>query len=1076
MSMHQSLDDAICLLALVTQRPPGLEESVEKTEAKDIDEESQSKSDEKLDDPEDPAVLGSDPEREQYRIELKNQFLDRLAETLARFKNDAQARNSNDAKHVSAAMMVCYEDEEHVKIFCAKNEGLDKEDNDFLARWKLQYASNEDTFAMFNLVAEHQWPRITTYLESLKRVFQSNINLGSVKSMLKPFLVEELVLTIPSLQSREWEDDSGFLYTIPLGFSERAGRPVPAEDLDNMKSNTTCTGETICEIQGSVSELFEEIHRLCQPDTTPEDQKNLLKEIMSRMFELWRESRARFMLKAALRRQFTRQEDKYTLLFLARVCYAAYIYVEVAKVSRSFRSIDIVSVSHSGNQGQRKSRRRHKKKRRSTADDECATILDVIKTLGLAFHPSWRIYLAQNAAKFTNMRNSKRDKDFYHAESQLLAYFEYSMSPDDRNQSHKYIGCSRRCCWLCHVLVRAHEHFGVRGTHETLLYRWNVPTPSLTEKRSSSAQLDLAMERLLMEVMFLLQDLLSRPKEKRLQLKAQSSHALSSTGAIWQQKPVYHNSSHRDFQRMVMMPTVFNNGLLITPIYGRPGYATVSGARFNHRAIEMTFTEAERLKDEDIRSMFKLEPPHKMPLRRISRSHKCKACGQPSESRCAACRMNYCSRRCQSKDWFRHVFVCCVKSRPNDADYLKLLTRQWVAVMDDLVPRTRFLATLFEDDHLCKAFGFNICVQEMDIVHLFCIYNNLTSRFPSRMLQHFVDYYSLGRFIEHWIKYQMAQNNMQDCGCFPWFLSLHQSGALDIPDRGGEYLYQLWAIQELDKMFPVYNDSVLSRPEHVVRFLYRILLRDINNIPKVGDPEWVRFGFCYCTKRAQMQLLAKAYIQLATHASLNQIATAWMSDSLLGLMETKGISMSSLVSEGIYPRQPSPETIGIYRLMSEVAHGLGGCPSCACKNARCGFHSKDEPLLCKESEADYGFLSVNTWERWRLLNFYSNLFADPKFNPQKMQEAKRDPDPQVLETYIESVVPGFRRVIWNEHLTDGMFPKLGTRLKFRGPHPSCECFIHNLPLSEGVDHNVNVEIDWICEQYRERNREKASDP
>ncbi|KAJ5371713.1 hypothetical protein N7517_003719 [Penicillium concentricum] len=105
-----------------------------------------------------------DPEHEQYRIELKNQFLDRLAETLARFKTDPQARTSNDAEHVSAAMMVCYEDEEHVKIFCANNEGLDKEDHDFLARWKLRMesiarkgcASDEDTFTMFNLVTDYQ--------------------------------------------------------------------------------------------------------------------------------------------------------------------------------------------------------------------------------------------------------------------------------------------------------------------------------------------------------------------------------------------------------------------------------------------------------------------------------------------------------------------------------------------------------------------------------------------------------------------------------------------------------------------------------------------------------------------------------------------------------------------------------------------------------------------------------------------------------------------------------------------------------------------------------------------------------
>lgn len=132
MSMHLNLEGAICLLALISDRPPGSEKST-----REMDKEPGTYSnEEEFDDLEDPSVLGSDPENEQYRIKLRNQFLDRLAETLARFKSDVPAKTSIDAQHVSAAMMVCYENEELVKIYCAKNEGLKKEDDDFLARWK----------------------------------------------------------------------------------------------------------------------------------------------------------------------------------------------------------------------------------------------------------------------------------------------------------------------------------------------------------------------------------------------------------------------------------------------------------------------------------------------------------------------------------------------------------------------------------------------------------------------------------------------------------------------------------------------------------------------------------------------------------------------------------------------------------------------------------------------------------------------------------------------------------------------------------------------------------------------------
>jgi hypothetical protein len=76
---------------------------------------------------------------------------------------------------------------------------------------------------------------------------------------------------------------------------------------------------------------------------------------------------------------------------------------------------------------------------------------------------------------------------------------------------------------------------------------------------------------------------------------------------------------------------------------------------------------------------------------------------------------------------------------------------------------------------------------------------------------------------------------------------------------------------------------------------------------------------------------------------LSQIAEAWKSDELLELMVTKDIGTSSLLSHGMYPRQPSPETIGIYRLMSEVTHILNGCGICPCNSFSCKFHSREEP-------------------------------------------------------------------------------------------------------------------------------------
>jgi hypothetical protein len=72
------------------------------------------------------------------------------------------------------------------------------------------------------------------------------------------------------------------------------------------------------------------------------------------------------------------------------------------------------------------------------------------------------------------------------------------------------------------------------------------------------------------------------------------------------------------------------------------------------------------------------------------------------------------------------------------------------------------------------------------------------------------------------------------------------------------------------------------------------------------------------------------------------------------------------------------------RLMSEASHSLGGCSICSCIAAVCLFHTNYESFLCRESEGNYGFHAVSTWERWQLLTIYGHLFALPDFDAREM--------------------------------------------------------------------------------------------
>jgi len=142
-SVAQELDVAISVLALITHRPRDLDKLLTQrppvlgddgSPQDDLGEQGHESLDEiDADDTGFSSPLDPDSGR------LRSKMLDRLAETLARYKTEPWARNRPDAKHVASAMMVVNERLGKVKIFCSKNEGLDQgrgsEDTEFLARW-----------------------------------------------------------------------------------------------------------------------------------------------------------------------------------------------------------------------------------------------------------------------------------------------------------------------------------------------------------------------------------------------------------------------------------------------------------------------------------------------------------------------------------------------------------------------------------------------------------------------------------------------------------------------------------------------------------------------------------------------------------------------------------------------------------------------------------------------------------------------------------------------------------------------------------------------------------------------------
>ncbi|KAK5110585.1 hypothetical protein LTR85_000985 [Meristemomyces frigidus] len=312
----------------------------------------------------------------------------------------------------------------------------------------------------------------------------------------------------------------------------------------------------------------------------------------------------------------------------------------------------------------------------------------------------------------------------------------------------------------------------------------------------------------------------------------------------------------------------------------------------------------------------------------------------------------------------------------------------------------------------------------------------------------------MGELLEMWLKAcdSALTGSRESCFCVPW-LSKRLEGGFMIPSHDCSFDYQDYLPCDVECCLTsdVRGAAALNAAEQRVVRLYRILLRPFNNEPSALTSEWTDFGFCYCTSSSQRQSLASAYIQLADgRASLSQITSNWERSSLESLMKEKGVDIADLEANSIDFHRPQSETFGIYRLMAEVQHALSGC-WCPCFRPACASHSKQESILSRESEGDYGFHGANAWERWQLFNFYSRVFAHPAFDPRAMQESRRDADPKALERYLHGLLPDFRRKIGNMHVADAMFPKLGARVSFPNGRPHCYCVAHTMLMSEGLD-------------------------
>lgn len=642
---------------------------------------------------------------------------------------------------------------------------------------------------MFTLIIEYQRPRIMYHIDMLRGMLNTSRNSEkSEQPSLTMVSQDRLAATRPP-RDLKWTDHEGNTLEFPNAPACESGS----------RSDSAVTGESLLNVDNKIGSVLAKIQDFCKhaPSITTlarftPSQILLMRGVMSDSLRIWRSVRHESATIARLYDRFWGQQNAAkrvnvfvtALKYLGRTCLAVETFIEAAEKMPMFRSIQFEAIKPHLS--------------RNSIPVAQRTPLELLERIGFEVrNQEWIEHLQKNRTvrKFQETRCHKR---FLHAELQVLNFFTLlPVARDKTAHVHQFIGCSKLCCLLCYCLVLAHGKFKMRGTHRTVMHRWEFP-PAIG--------LGPAANHLYEIVLDLLEGTLSRPfRDRHSVALAQSSAAISTARTVpdqdlGQMEAVQLNNRYvNELQkackanvarrRMMMMPTITEGGLLVQHLGGKPGYANVmDGSGTIH---EMSLSDADILSAEHYRLKLGLEKLDDIPPIRLFAPRTCNRCRLPALLRCSACRTSYCSDGCQHRDWKRHVFVCTVPHRPNAFDHLKTSILR-MRMLQDKMHLAKFLESLFADDDLCRTFGFVACVDEGEVTNLLCLWRSMLRDVTNRTLVS--NDAEIGDLVEVWAKTR-CEGDEEALGhqhCINWFLERRRlPKGFRIPEWDEDYAYQV---------------------------------------------------------------------------------------------------------------------------------------------------------------------------------------------------------------------------------------------------------------------------------------------
>ncbi|KAH7190711.1 hypothetical protein V3481_012136 [Fusarium oxysporum f. sp. vasinfectum] len=255
----------------------------------------------------------------------------------------------------------------------------------------------------------------------------------------------------------EWIDDRGLRYCFHHDYS-----PVPEAN-----SAVACSLSDTSNIATQIDKVFSLAQQLSDRTLSSETSwLNDLDCLMRNTLNLWRTNHGQVALSSHIRRYFKmhRTQGKVfhdSLLFLARMFYSVEVFLEAARKVKGSRSINYITVPY-----------------HAQPEGDCVehadTVLNVLEKLGFPVQLIPRRMLTRVERNLPTILKQNRHARHIHAELQALYHLNIHFSDEDGTYTvHPYVGCSKRCCFLCNAFIRSvYPSMRVRGSHNAIIHRW----------------------------------------------------------------------------------------------------------------------------------------------------------------------------------------------------------------------------------------------------------------------------------------------------------------------------------------------------------------------------------------------------------------------------------------------------------------------------------------------------------------------------------------------------------------------------------------------------------------------------